>query len=201
VSRVRDAEDRGDPLPTSASERLARAIEAGWRAHDDHRHGVGSHHAAWAECRQETPSPTRLAELALRADPSLMGMPDDTVEALRDAIRRLRAKMRSYQGARNWQMDEVDRDLTLIANAADPRSNRADRALLDGIARKPDGWHAYHVCGGQAREVSWVAQRDGRVWGLCVVCGLSADVTVYPAAPIEVPHPALKPIDDLQDGA
>jgi len=35
------------------------------------------------------------------------------------------------------------------------------------VERKPDGWHTYHICGGQLREVTRVDSADL----FCVYCG------------------------------
>ena len=43
---------------------------------------------------------------------------------------------------------------------------------------KPDGWHTYHVCGGQVREVRRVVDHDDNASLMCVNCGEWFEFTV-----------------------
>lgn len=46
---------------------------------------------------------------------------------------------------------------------------------------KPDGWHTYHVCGGQLRELTWMrTAATGTGEALCTACGAWVEVLVTP---------------------
>lgn len=62
-----------------------------------------------------------------------------------------------------------------------------EQRIIDEIEReardrepepKPNGWHTYHVCGGQLRELVW--QRDGRE-AICTTCGTWFSAVIRPA--------------------
>lgn len=57
---------------------------------------------------------------------------------------------------------------------------------------KPDGWHTYHVCDGQVREITF-STKGASSFAVCVFCGQTqvSDVT-GPRPPLRVDRPSFR---------
>jgi hypothetical protein len=57
-----------------------------------------------------------------------------------------------------------------------------------GREPKPDGWHAYHICGGELRTLNWSGN-----WALCLTCGEQIEVQLHRAVTADAAAPG-KPV-------